>query len=89
MATYTDIVINENTGIASGKIDGIQFNSINLADGSFPISQPKVSPINSVFDPTGNQTNTSLIVNAVDIDWNGAQVGFISPEGTKRPQAGV
>ncbi len=33
MATYTNITIDQNTGIGSGKIDGIQFNSVNLADG--------------------------------------------------------
>ncbi len=74
MATYTDITINQNTGIGSGKIDGILFSSVNLAEGSFPVSQPKVAPVNSIFDPSGNQTNKALIINAVDIDWNGAQL---------------
>lgn len=73
MATYTDITINQDTGIGSGKIDGILFSSVNLAEGSFPVSQPKVAPVNSIFDPSGNQTNKALIINAVDIDWNGAK----------------
>lgn len=76
MATYTDITINQDTGIGSGKIDGILFSSVNLAEGSFPVSQPKVAPVNSIFDPSGNQTNKALIINAVDIDWNGAKLGI-------------
>ena len=73
MATYTNITIDQNTGIGSGKIDGVLFSSVNLAEGSFPISQPKIAHVNSIFDPSGNQTDKSLIFNAVDIDWNGAQ----------------
>ena len=76
MATYTDITINQDTGIGSGKIDGILFSSVNLGEGSFPVSQPKVAPVNSIFDPSGNQTNKALIINAVDIDWNGAKPGI-------------
>ena len=73
MATYTDITINQDTGIGSGKIDGILFSSVNLANGFKPINAPKIAHPNSVFSPEGNQTDQTLIINAVDIDWNGAK----------------
>ena len=73
MATYTDKIINQNMGITSGKIDGILFNTINLANGYKEISQHKIAPKNSYFDPNDAGTNKDLIINAVDIDWNGAQ----------------
>jgi len=72
MATYTNITIDQNTGIGSGTIDGILFNSINLANGSKPIIEQKIAPKNSIFSLEGNQTDKTLIINAVDIDWNGA-----------------
>ena len=76
MATYTDKTINQNTGITSGKIDGILFNTINLANGYKEISQHEIAPKNSYFDPNDAGTNKDLIINAVDIDWNGAKPGM-------------
>jgi len=76
MATYTNITIDQNTGIGSGKIDGVLFSSVNLANGFKTINAPKIAHPNSVFSPEGNQTDKTLIVNAVDIDWNGAKPGI-------------
>ena len=75
MSNYTNIIINENTGICSGNIDGIQFSSIDLSGGYKPIAEKKIAPKNSIFSSNDNRTNKSLIINAVDIDWNGAIVG--------------
>lgn len=73
MANYSNVTINPSNGKASVTIDGISFNSINLADGYKSISQAKIAPQRSIFDPEGG-TNKSLIINAVDIDWNSAVI---------------
>lgn len=79
MATYTNITIDQDTGIGSGKIDGVLFSSVNLANGFKTINAPKIAHPNSVFSPEGNQTDKTLIVNAVDIDWNGAEFPNTTP----------
>ena len=74
---YTNKRIDENTGIASVTLDGMQFTNIDLSEGSKTTADFKIAPKDSVFDPSSDlQNNTALIIKAVDIDWNGAKPGI-------------
>ena len=73
---YTNLIIDENTGIASVTLDGIPFGNIDYANNQIlPISQPKVAPKNSQYSPEATGvTSKNLIFDAVNLDWNGAQL---------------
>lgn len=70
---YTNLKIDENTGIASVTLDGISFGNIDYTSGTLSIAQAKIAPKNSQYSPDGG-TNKALILDAVNIDWNGAQL---------------
>lgn len=71
---YTNLQYNDNTGVASINIDGISFSTIDYTQGTKPIKQYKIAPLNSQYEPFNEGGSKNLIFDAVNIDWNGAQL---------------
>ena len=72
MATISNLTIASRTNgfTASGTLDGIQFNSIGVSDGQGLTT--KWNRNDGPWKTSGSTTLSAFAVNAVDIDWNGA-----------------
>ena len=58
--------------IVSAKLDGIQFNNITHEDDGVKLSVPAIRQRNNW--AANSTSGWKAAVNAVDIDWNGAQL---------------
>lgn len=80
MATISNLTIaSRNNGFtASGILDGILFNSIGVSDGQGLAA--KWNRNDGPWKTSGSTELSRFAVNAVDIDWNGAQWPALEPE---------